>query len=223
MARRAGIMTRYVEYRYPFVFLPVSFWVSPKKEGGRKTMTATAHAASRQHAPEGRRRVLTSTIQICSIVNTGTPHRRAEPHCKHYPSYSQVKRGCGLSLSPGVSAGRSETAPGISTDTPSRKGKHSEGKAFRKGSHRIGWYFLCCIQQVRERQPKPNTAGGSNFRNHPLWKRRPLYTGVTFKRPSSGMFFKITAVGRLSLRQSDGYGKQGKRHGTQKRRPSEKR
>ena len=27
------------------------------------------------------------------------------------------------------------------------------------------------------------------------------------------MFFKITAVGRLSLRQSGGYGKQGKRHG----------
>ena len=135
MARRAGIMTRYVEYRYPFVFLPVSFWVSPKKEGGRKTMTATAHAASRQHAPEGRRRVLTSTIQICSIVNTGIPHRMAEPHYKHYPSYFQVKRGCGLSLSPGVSAGRSETAPGISTDTPSRKGKRSEGGNVPQGEN----------------------------------------------------------------------------------------
>ena len=88
-----------------------------------------------------------------------------------------------------------------------------KGKTFRKGSHRIGWYFLCCIQQVRERQPKPNTAGGSNFRNHPLCKSRPLYTGVTFKRLPPRMFFKITAVGRLSLRQSGGYGKQGKRHG----------
>ena len=77
MARRAGIMTRYVEYRYPFVFLPVSFWVSPKKEGGRKTIAVTVHAASRLHAPEGRRRVLTSTIQTRSTVNPGTPHRRA--------------------------------------------------------------------------------------------------------------------------------------------------
>ena len=77
MARRAGIMTRYVEYRYPFVFLPVSFWVSPKKEDGRKTIAVTAHAASRLYAPEGRRRVLTSTIQTRSTVNPGTPHRRA--------------------------------------------------------------------------------------------------------------------------------------------------
>ena len=154
-------------------------------EDHQKNRKTTAQAASRLHAPEGRRRVLTSTIQICSIVNTGTPHRMAEPHYRHYPSCFQMKGGCGLSLSPGVSAGRSETAPGISTDTPSRKGKRSaRGEAFRKGSHRIGWYFLCCIQQVRERQPKPNTAGGSNFRNHPLCQPRLLHTGVTFGKTS---------------------------------------
>ena len=119
MARRTGIMTRYVEYRYPFVFLPVSFWVSPKKEDGRQTITATAHAASRQHAPEGRRRVLTSTIQTCSTVNPGTPHRRAALLANTSVPIVSRKEVADSRLSPGVSAGRSETAPGITAVTRS--------------------------------------------------------------------------------------------------------
>ncbi|WP_455972735.1 hypothetical protein [Bacteroides congonensis] len=110
-------MTRYVEYRYPFVLLPVSFWVSPKKEGGRKTITATAHAASRQHAPEGRRRALTSTIQTRSTVNTGTPHCTAALLTDTSVSVVRRKEVADSRLSPGVSAGRSETAPGIETVT----------------------------------------------------------------------------------------------------------
>ena len=117
MARRAGIMTRYVEYRYPFVFLPVSFWVSPKKEGGRKTIAVTAHAASRQHAPEGRRRALTSTMQTRSTVNTGTPHRRAALLANTSVPIVSRKEVADSRLSPGVSAGRSETAPGIAAVT----------------------------------------------------------------------------------------------------------
>ena len=117
MARRAGIMTRYVDYRYPFVFLPVSFWVSPKKEDGRKTIAVTAHAASRLHAPEGRRRVLTSTIQTCSTVNPGTPHRRAALLANTSVPIVSRKEVADSRLSPGVSAGRSETAPGFSTVT----------------------------------------------------------------------------------------------------------
>ena len=132
-------MTRYVEYRYPFVFLPVSFWVSPKKEGGRKTMTATAQAVSRQHAPEGRRRVLTSTIQTRSTVNPGTPHRRAALLANTSVPIVSRKEVADSRLSPGVSAGRSETAPGISTDPPSRKGKHSARENVPQGlpPHRL--------------------------------------------------------------------------------------
>ena len=115
MARRAGIMTRYVEYRYPFVFLPVSFWVSPKKEDGRKTIAVAAHAASRLHAPEGRRRVLTSTIQTHSTVNPGTPHRRAALLANtSVPIVSRKEVADSR-----VSAGRSETAPGITAVTRS--------------------------------------------------------------------------------------------------------
>ena len=105
MARRAGIMTRYVEYRYPFVFLPVSFWVSPKKEGGRKTIAVTAHAASRLHAPEGRRRVLTSTIQTRSTVNPGTPHRRAALLANTSVPIVSRKEVADSRLSPGTNAG----------------------------------------------------------------------------------------------------------------------
>ena len=119
MARRAGIMTRYVEYRYPFVFLPVSFWVSPKKEDGRKTIAVTAHAASRLHAPEGRRRVLTSTIQTHSTVNPGTPHRRAALLANTSVPIVSRKEVADSRHSPGVSAGRSETAPGITAVTRS--------------------------------------------------------------------------------------------------------
>ena len=119
MARRASIMTRYVEYRYPFVFLPVSFWVSPKKEGGKKTIAVTAHAASRQHAPEGRRRALTSTMQTRSTVNTGTPHRRAALLTDTSVPIVRRKEVADSRLSPGISAGRSETAPGIETVTRS--------------------------------------------------------------------------------------------------------
>ena len=119
MARRAGIMTRYVEYRYPFVFLPVSFWVSPKKEGGRKTIAVTAHAASRLHAPEGRRRALTSITQTRSTVNPGTPHRRAALLANTSVPIVSRKEVADSRLSPGVSAGRSETAPGITAVTRS--------------------------------------------------------------------------------------------------------
>ena len=117
MARRAGIMTRYVEYRYPFVFLPVSFWVSPKKEGGRKTIAVTAHAASRLHAPEGRQRALTSITQTRSTVNPGTPHRRAALLTDTSVPVVRRKEVADSRLSPGVSAGRSETAPGIAAIT----------------------------------------------------------------------------------------------------------
>ena len=61
----------------PLCFSAGLFLGVPQKEGGRKTIAVTAHAASRLHAPEGRRRVLTSTIQTRSTVNPGTPHRRA--------------------------------------------------------------------------------------------------------------------------------------------------
>jgi hypothetical protein len=66
-------MTRYVEYRYPFVFLPVSFWVSPKKEGGRKTITVTAHAASRLHGGGSLRRLLFKQTEPLN-------HKTREPH-----------------------------------------------------------------------------------------------------------------------------------------------
>ncbi|MCE8752128.1 MULTISPECIES: hypothetical protein [Bacteroides] len=48
-------------------------------------------------------------------------------------SYSQTKGGSGLSLSPGVSAGRSETAPGISAVA------HSTGEDVPQGlpPHRL--------------------------------------------------------------------------------------
>ena len=69
-------MTRYVEYRYDFVFLPVSFWVSPKKEGGRKTIAVMAQQRHVPHAPVGRRRALSSSSQTRSIVNTGSTRRR---------------------------------------------------------------------------------------------------------------------------------------------------
>lgn len=61
----------------PLCFSAGLFLGVPQKETGRKTIAVTAHAASRLHAPEGRRRVLTSTIQTRSTVNPGTPHRRA--------------------------------------------------------------------------------------------------------------------------------------------------
>ena len=35
------------------------------------------------------------------------------------------------------------------------KGLHSAKDIIRKGPHRIGCCFLCCIRQVRERQPEP--------------------------------------------------------------------
>ena len=127
MARRAGIMTRYVEYRYPFVFLPVSFWVSPKKEGGRKTIAVTAHAASRLHAPEGRRRALTSITQTRSTVNPGTPHRRAALLANTSVPIVSRKEVADSRLSPGVSAGRSETAPGITAVTRTARATVPQG------------------------------------------------------------------------------------------------
>ncbi|WP_390600823.1 hypothetical protein [Bacteroides sp. f07] len=81
-------------------------------------------------------------------------------------------------LSPGVSAGRSETAPGIVAVTRSAK------DIIRKGVHCIGWCFLCCIQQVRERQPELDISGGSNFCYYPLCKLRLSCTGVTFGETS---------------------------------------
>ena len=150
----------------------------PKKEGGRKTIAVTAHAASRLHAPEGRRRALTSTIQTRSTVNTGTLHRTAALHGKCPVSVINRKEVGDSRLSPGVSAGRSETAPGISTVTRSAK------DIIRKGVHCIGWCFLCCIQQVRERQPELDTSDGSNFCYYPLCKLRLSCTGVTFGETS---------------------------------------
>ena len=149
MARRAGIMTRYVEYRYPFVFLPVSFWVSPKKEDGRKTIAVTAHAASRLYAPEGRRRVLTSTIQTCSTVNPGTPHRRAALLANTSVPIVSRKEVADSRLSPGVSAGRSETAPGITAVT------RSAGDTLPQGfpPHRLSLVVRLC-RRLRGRRSR---------------------------------------------------------------------
>lgn len=156
MARRAGIMTRYVEYRYPFVFLPVSFWVSPKKEGGRKTIAVTVHAASRLHAPEGRRRVLTSTIQTRSTVNPGTPHRRAALLANTSVPIVSRKEVADSRLSPGSKCRAERNRTGHRNCHPCRKGLHSAKDIIRNGAHRIGCCFLCCIRQVRERQPEPD-------------------------------------------------------------------
>ena len=134
MARRAGIMTRYVEYRYPFVFLPVSFWVSPKKEGGRKTIAVTAHAASRLHAPEGRRRVLTSTIQTRSTVNPGTPHRRAALLTDTSVPIVSRKEVADSRLSPGSKCRAERNRTGHRNCHPCRM-----GKVFRRGYHPQGW------------------------------------------------------------------------------------
>ena len=79
----------------------------------------TAHAASRLHAPEGRRRVLTSTIQTRSTVNPGTPHRRAALLTDTSVPVVRRKEVADSRLSPGVSAGRSETALGITAVTRS--------------------------------------------------------------------------------------------------------
>ena len=133
MARRAGIMTRYVEYRYPFVFLPVSFGVSPKKEGGRKTIAATAHAASRLHAPEGRRRALTSTMQARSTVNTGTPHRTAALLTDTSVSVVRRKEVADSRLSPGSKCRAERNRTGHHSCHPFRRGYPSA-----RGGHRIG-------------------------------------------------------------------------------------
>ena len=117
----------------------------PKKEGGRKTIAVTAHAASRLHAPEGRRRALTSTIQTRSTVNTGTLHRTAALHGKCPVSVINRKEVGDSRLSPGVSAGRSETAPGFSTvthsagDTISARDTIPQGIPLRRGLHCIGY------------------------------------------------------------------------------------
>lgn len=127
MARRAGIMTRYVEYRYPFVFLPVSFGVSPKKEGGRKTIAVTAHAASRLHAPEGRRRVLTSTIQTRSTVNPGTPHRRAALLANTSVPIVSRKEVADSRLSPGSKCRAERNRTGHHSCHPFRRGYLPQG------------------------------------------------------------------------------------------------
>lgn len=119
-----------------------------------------------------------SNGQTRSIINMGTPHRMAALHGKQPVPVVRRKEVADSRLSPGVSAGRSETAPGISTVTRSAK------DIIRKGVHCIGWCFLCCIQQVRERQPELDTSDGSNFCYYPLCKLRLSCTGVTFGETS---------------------------------------
>ena len=201
MARRAGIMTRYVEYRYPFVFLPVSFWVSPKKEGGRKTIAVTAHAASRQHAPEGRRRVLTSTIQTRSTVNPGTPHRRAALLANTSVPIVSRKEVADSRLSPGVSAGRSETAPGITAVTRSAGDTLPQGFPPHRLSPVVRLYRGVSGSRSRMRQAVVTSvithlASLDCYTQEQLLGRLPPRT-----------FHRNTVKGRLSLRQSDGYGK----------------
>ena len=171
-------MTRYVEYRYPFVFLPVSFWVSPKKEGGRKTIAVTAHAASRLHAPEGRRRVLTSTIQTRSTVNPGTPHRRAALLANTSVPIVSRKEVADSRLSPGSKCRAERNRTGHHNCHPYRRGYRSARVSTAEA--------VACSAALPgcERKPEPYASGGSNFRNHPLCQPRLLHTGVTFGKTS---------------------------------------
>ncbi|MDB0688182.1 hypothetical protein [Bacteroides xylanisolvens] len=63
--------------------------------------------------------MLTSTIQTHSTVNPGTPHRRAALLANTSVPIVSRKEVADSRLSPGVSAGRSETAPGITAVTRS--------------------------------------------------------------------------------------------------------
>ena len=60
-----------------------------------------------------------SNGQTRSIINTGTPHRMAALHGKQPVPVVRRKEVADSRLSPGVSAGRSETAPGITAVTRS--------------------------------------------------------------------------------------------------------
>ena len=86
-----------------------------------------------------------SNGQTHSIINTGTPHRMAALHGKQPVPVVRRKEVADSRLSPGVSAGRSETAPGFSTvthsagDTISARDTIPQGIPLRRGLHCIGY------------------------------------------------------------------------------------
>ena len=120
-----------------------------------------AHAASRQHGGGSLRRLLSKQTNPLNRKH-GNPHRRAALLTNTFVPMVRRKEVADSRLSPGSKCRAERNRTGHRNCHPCRM-----GKVFRRGGHRIGWGFLCCIRQVRERQPKPETAGGSNFRYHP--------------------------------------------------------
>ena len=109
----------------PLCFSAGLFLGVPKKEDGRKTIAVTAHAASRLHAPEGRRRVLTSTIQTRSTVNPGTPHRRAALLTDTSVPVVRRKEVADSRLSPGSKCRAERNRTGHHSCHPFRRGYRS--------------------------------------------------------------------------------------------------
>ncbi len=161
----------------PLCFLPVSLGVPQKRKAEGKQLLSRRtqhHVCTRPKDGEA----LTSTIQTRSTVNPGTPHRRAALLANTSVPIVSRKEVADSRLSPGVSAGRSETAPGITAVT------RSAGDTLPQGfpPHRLSLVVRLC--RGVKRKPEPYASGGSNFRNHPLGKPRLLHTGVTFGKTS---------------------------------------
>ena len=181
-----------------------------------------AHAASRQHGGGSLRRLLSKQTNPLNRKH-GNPHRRAALLTNTFVPMVRRKEVADSRLSPGSKCRAERNRTGHRNCHPCRM-----GKVFRRGYHPQGWSphrlgLPLLYPASEERQPKPETAGGSNFRNHPLCKPRLLYTRVTFKRLPQECSIETLSEGGFLCASPTATGKQRKRHGAQKCCPSEKR
>ena len=103
----------------PLCFSAGLFLGVPQK--GRRKENNCYHGARRHHVCTAAKAfdASSSNEQTRSISNTGTPHHMAALLTDTSVPIVRRKEVADFCLSPGVSAGRSETAPGISTVTRS--------------------------------------------------------------------------------------------------------